>query len=106
MRQRFPDDASVTGSNPIASESFLTTDPAKHCAATPERNDEDGADGWPVDFDDNQQLNGSDNLTFAPVFGKIYPDPLYKVRWDLNGDGRVNGSDILKLAPFFWKHCA
>ena len=85
----------------------MGTDPASHCASTPARNDEPLPDRWPVDFDDNQLVNGQDLGTFAPHFGVITPsDPRYNARWDLNQDGKINGQDLGKLAPFIFKHCA
>jgi hypothetical protein len=84
----------------------MGTDPTRHCASTPERNDEPLPDAWPVDFDDNQLVNGGDFLMFAPVFGGIAPDPRYNARFDLNGDGKISGGDFLMFAPFFGKTCA
>jgi hypothetical protein len=101
----FPDSVSVGPPNALAAETSMGTDPTRHCASTPARNDEPLPDAWPVDFDNNQTANGSDILTFAPVFGGIAPDPRYNARFDLNGDGRINGSDFLKFAPFFGKTC-
>ena len=97
----FPDTMSMPPPNALASEAFVETDAMQHCAETSDRNDEGMPDRWPADFDDNQTVNGSDLLTFAPVLF-----PLYDSRWDLSGDGKVNGSDFLKLAPFFAKSCA
>jgi hypothetical protein len=84
----------------------MGTDPTRHCASTPARNDEPVPDRWPVDFDDNQVANGSDLLMFAPVFGAISPNPPFNARFDLNNDGKINGSDFLVMAPFFGKTCA
>jgi hypothetical protein len=81
------------------------TDPASDCAATPARNDEPPPDAWPVDFDNNQYVNGSDILTFALVFGKHPGDQGYNARFDLNNDNTINGTDFLKMAPFFGKRC-
>jgi hypothetical protein len=102
----FPDSVAIGPPNALASEAFMGTDPARHCAATPARNDEPGPAAWPVDFDDNQLANGQDLLMFAPVFGSIGPNPPYDPRFDLNGDGRINGQDLLKFAPFFGKRCS
>lgn len=102
----FPDSVPVDPPNALAAEADMGTDPAVECAGTPTRNDEGLPDLWPVDFDDNQTVNGSDLLTFAPVFGGVAPDAPYDARWDLNNDGRINGTDFLKVAPFFGRHCA
>jgi len=101
----FPDRVAAGLPNPRASETFLGTDLAGHCAATPVRNDEPPPDAWPPDFDNNQLVNGQDLLMFAPHFGVFSTDPRYNVRFDLSGDGTINGVDLLKLAPFFGKMC-
>jgi hypothetical protein len=84
----------------------MGTDPTLPCAATSVRNDEPLPDRWPVDLDDNQLINGSDLLMFAPAFGGITPDPRYNARFDLNQDNKINGSDLLEIAPFFGKGCS
>ncbi len=75
----FPDSVPV---GPLAAETFMGTDPARQCSSTPAKNDEPLPDAWPVDFDDNQRVNGNDFLVFAPVYGGIAPDPRYKARFD------------------------
>jgi hypothetical protein len=102
----FPDSVAIGPPDALAAETFMGTDPTRQCASTPARNDEPLPDRWPVDFDDNQAVNGSDLLTFAPVFGKSMGDPGYDARWDLSGDDKINGTDLLKVAPFFGKKCA
>jgi hypothetical protein len=102
----FPDSVPLGPPSALSAELLMGTDPVTHCAATSDRNDEPNPDRWPVDFDDNQSVNGSDLLAFAPVFGAISPNPLYDARFDLNADGRIHGSDFLKLAPFMAHSCA
>jgi lysophospholipase L1-like esterase len=102
----FPDSMPIDPPNAFSSEAGMGTDPTVECAADDTRNNEPGTDAWPVDFDDNQAVNGSDLLTFAPVFGGISPNPPFDARWDLNNDDRIHGSDFLKMAPFFGRHCA
>ncbi len=99
----FPDSVAVPQR---ASEAFLGTDATKHCAADNIMNNEGLPDRWPVDFNDDQLVSGGDFLAFAPVFGRIAPDPKYNARFDLNGDGRISGGDFLLFAPFFGKRCA
>ena len=106
----FPDSVPTSGGNVLSDENHMTTDMAQHCAATTgsspaNRNDEPLPDRWPVDFDDNGMMNGSDLLTFAPMLGKIQGNPGYDVRWDMNNSNNINGSDLLKLATFFGKNC-
>lgn len=102
----FPDSVAISPPNAQAAETSIGTDPTLPCAATPARSDEPLPDEWPVDFDDNQIMNGSDLLMFAPVFGAIGPNPPYNTRFDLNGDDRINGSDFLNFSTFFGKKCA
>jgi hypothetical protein len=102
----FPDSVAIAPPDALAAEADMGTDPAGHCAADNVRNNEPPADKWPVDFDDNQLVNGSDLLTFAPVFGKIQGNAGYDARFDLNNDNKINGSDLLQFAPFFGKKCA
>jgi hypothetical protein len=96
-------------------ESFITTDAALKCAATPAGNDEPLPDAWPVDFNDNQLVNGQDILSYNYVFGQPTTNPPVEIpgqgtrpvaRWDLNASGLVNGADILQFNPFFGKRCA
>lgn len=96
----FPDSVAIGPPNSLASEAGMVTHATRRCANNTTRNDEPFRDRWPVDFDDNQTVNGSDLLTFAP---NLFP--AYNARWDLSGDGKVNGSDFLKMAPFFGKTC-
>lgn len=88
-----------------ASESTVGTVATRHCAATATANDEPLPDAWPVDFNDNQYVNGQEWLTFSPLFGSAAPGPPYSARFDLNADGMINGSDLLQLNPFFGKRC-
>jgi glucose/arabinose dehydrogenase len=87
-------------------ESDFGTDSEKHCAVTPASNDEPGSDAWPVDWNDDQILKGSDILSFASVLGEQWPDDGYDERFDINHDAKIAGTDMLLLAPFFGKRCA
>lgn len=90
-----------------APESVIGTLAANKCAATPVTDDEPGTDAWPVDFNDNQLVNGADILSFNPHFGSTASGGgSYNVRWDLNANGIINGADILQFNPFFGKRCA
>lgn len=107
----FPSTIPVGGGNPLSDEAHMGTDPARHCASTTGinpafRNDEPPPDRWPVDFDDNGIMNGSDLLSFAPVFGKVLGNMGYDARFDINNSNSINGSDLLKFSPFFGKTCA
>jgi hypothetical protein len=89
-----------------APESSIGTVGNQHCMATPTAFDEPLPDAWPVDFNDNQLVNGADILTYNPKFGSSAAvGPPYDVRWDLNASGIINGADILQFNPFFGKRC-
>ncbi len=94
-----------------AGETVIGTLPLVRCAATPAINDEPGADAWPVDFNDNQLVNGADWVSFNAKFGATSGGVLgqggeaYNARWDLNANGIINGADMLQLNPFFFKRC-
>jgi Thrombospondin type 3 repeat/Cohesin domain len=87
-------------------ESFVGTDPTRHCAATSTANDEPLPDAWPVDFNNDQKANLSDVLKYSPVFNTTGPGLPYQKRFDLNGDNHINLSDVLKFIPFFNQSCA
>ena len=55
-------------------------------------------DSWPVDFNDDQVVTGSDILKLGSVFGSnelATPPPPYNARMDFNDDGLITGSDVL-----------
>jgi hypothetical protein len=88
-------------------ESAIGTNPGAQCAATVASNDEPLPDAWPMDFQDNQIVNGGDILMMNPVFGSSSGGgPPYSPRFDLNANGVINGADILQFNPFFGKRCA
>ena len=97
----FPDSVKA-GSH--AAESFIGTDAATKCPATPQRNDE-VVDAWPVDMDDSQLVNLQDIGIYNAIFGSLAPGPPYTVRTDLNADGLINLQDIGQFNPFFGKRC-
>ncbi len=41
-------------------ENYLGTDPNDMCADTPDINDEDPPDAWPIDFNDDQKASMQD----------------------------------------------
>jgi hypothetical protein len=107
-------------------ETYLGTDPTKPCAMTGETdfgsaNDEgisavsggDGGDNFPLDFNDDQLVNGQDILKYGPIWGKAVnttlsgPTAVYTSgrRWDLNFDGLIQGQDVLKFNSLFGKSC-
>lgn len=51
-----------------ASETQMSTDPMKRCAATPGVNDESGQDAWPPDSNDDQRAGLADILNYISVF--------------------------------------
>jgi hypothetical protein len=99
--------ADTTTFAPRAPESAIGTVASSKCSATPAASDEPLPDAWPVDFNDNQLVNGADWLSFNSRFGSSAAvGPPYDVRWDLNASGIINGADILQLNPFFGKRCS
>ena len=65
-------------------------------------------DSWPVDFNDDQVVTGSDILKLGSVFGSnelATPPPPYNARMDFNDDGLITGSDVLKFGRYFGKRC-
>jgi hypothetical protein len=87
-----------------AEEVFVGTLPGTYCPATSIANDEN-PDAWPPDFNDSKNVNLQDVLLYIPVFNKIYPDPLYNKRYDLNADNRVALQDVLMFIPVFNLTC-
>ncbi len=87
------------------SESFIGTDPGRHCASTPATQDEPAPDLWPLDFDDNQTADLGDVLKYNLPFGAVDPDPLYSKRLDLNADGSINLGDLLQYNFVFGESC-
>jgi hypothetical protein len=112
-----------------AAEAYLGTDPTKPCAQDSPANNEI-IDNWPLDFDDNRVVNGSDWLKVAlavntggsrainmggngdgttttsatitlPLVGTAYQQ-----RFDLNFDGLlVLGSELGKFNAYMNKTC-
>jgi hypothetical protein len=102
----YPDSVPGAPVSSRAGESVIGTLVATRCSATSAINDEQSPDAWPVDFNDNQLVNGADILSFNPKFGSSAAvGPPYDVRWDLNASGIINGADILQFNPFFGKRC-
>jgi hypothetical protein len=98
----------------LAPESYIGTDPTTQCAHTSTSNDESGTDKWPMDFNDNQRVNGQDFLTFNFVMNQSTAGPPVTVpimgtfprtRWDFNGNGLINGQDFLRFNFFINKVC-
>jgi hypothetical protein len=85
-------------------EAMMGTDPAVACAATPIANDED-TDSLPVDFNDNQLINGQDVAKYGVAYNKTVPNVTNGPRYDMNGDGIINGQDVARFAPFYNTHC-
>jgi hypothetical protein len=83
-----------------AVERFLGTQERRGCSADSVRNNE--VDSWPVDFDDNQVVNGADWISYIPLIKKTRP---YAARWDLNTDGIINGADLVTLNPYMNRTC-
>lgn len=83
-------------------EAAMGTWAVTQCGQTTTANDE-GSDAWPVDFDDNANVNISDVLALKPVFGQTVPPAL--PRFDLVEDNNITISDVLALKPFFGESC-
>jgi uncharacterized protein YkwD len=88
-----------------AAESFIGTNPNQACSDTPGADDETGADAWPVDFNDDQHVNGQDLARFGTVYNTRSTSPLYSPRFDLNEDGMINGRDIGRFYDFYNRGC-
>jgi serine-type D-Ala-D-Ala carboxypeptidase/endopeptidase len=98
----FPNTVMAGGKAP---ESFIGTDPLRHCAATSTPNDEPLPYAWPMDFNDDQLDGLADVAIYSSVFGSHSPGPPYSVRFDLNGDGRITLPDVAMFSSFFGKRC-
>jgi hypothetical protein len=103
----FRDTTSATNNAP---ETYIGTDPLKHCAATGTADDEGTPDAWAVDFNDNRLVNGQDVAKFSLAYNKaVGAGPfggIPGVRFDFSGNGIINGQDIGKFSPFYNKTCA
>ena len=99
----YPDTTNASGR---ASETFVGTDPSRHCASTSTANDEPLPDAWPMDFNDDQRANLSDVLSFVPSFNSNVTTPNYDKRHDVTGDGVINLSDVLRFSEVFNKQCS
>jgi hypothetical protein len=108
----FPD---TVGQVNLAPEVYIGTNPTRQCAATATANDENtNPDDWPMDFNDNQRVNGQDFLTFNYVMNQSTAGPpvtvpiigtFPRVRWDFNGNGLINGQDFLRFNFFINRTC-
>ena len=91
-------------------------DPLEPCAATPTPGDEAGDQRWGPDFDDSQDVDGSDIFLFAQRFGAVSGVPpqvgkqpyierfdIYPTAASLN---KIDGSDVFVLASYFGTSCA
>jgi hypothetical protein len=110
----FPDTIDASGK---ARETYVGTDPVKHCAATGTPNDESGPDAMPPDFNDDRIINGQDSGKFGGPFGsynkQVSQGPFGPAgnqlpgdRFDWNGNGIINGQDTGKFQAYFNKTCA
>ncbi len=109
----FPDAVGASGKAP---ESYIGTDPIRHCAATSVANDEAGTDAWAPDFNDDRIVNGQDTGKYGGPFGAYnkmvsagpFGPPgqeLPGARFNFNGDGVINGQDTGKFPAFFAGAC-
>ncbi len=90
------------------------TDPMIACALTSTTDDE-ADDKWGPDFDDSQDVGGSDVFLFAQRFGTEsgVPPPVGKLAYSQRFDiyptsaslGKIDGSDVFVLANYFGKSC-
>jgi hypothetical protein len=103
----FPD---FSASGTWAPETYVGTEPRRHCQATATSNDEVAPDAWPVDFDDNRIVNGQDVAKFGPAFNHLVSQgPFGGIpgeRFDFTGNGIINGQDEGRFASFYNKSCA
>jgi hypothetical protein len=88
-----------------ANEVLLTTNPANACADTAPQNDEPPPDAWPVDFNDNQIVNGQDVGAYGIAYGRPVGAVPNGPRYDFNMDGIINGQDVGKFATTYGTHC-
>ncbi len=90
------------------------TDSLDNCADTATTDDEDD-DRWGPDFDDSQDVDGSDLFLLAERFGteKDVPPPVGKLpyleRFDIYPTGaslnKIDGSDVFVFSAFFGSTC-
>ncbi len=95
-------------------EVFTGTNPLSPCAATSAEDDE-LFDAVVTDFDDSQDVDGSDLFLFAERFGTQsgIPPPIgkqpYVVRFDIYPTDasllKIDGSDLFVLASYFGSSC-
>ncbi len=95
-------------------ELFMGTMPLVACAATPATDDED-PDALGPDFDDSQDVDGSDAFLFAQRFGTEsgVPPPVGKLTYIQRFDiyptaaslNKIDGSDVFVFATYFGKSC-
>ncbi len=95
-------------------ELFLGTLPLVACPATSTPDDED-PDALGPDFDDSQDVDGSDIFLFAQRFGTEsgVPPPVGKLPYIQRFDvyptdaslNKIDGSDVFVLATYFGKSC-
>jgi hypothetical protein len=99
-----PNYTSVVGTGPDsdcdrfsnARETYLTTSPTSHCAATPTPNNEGHPDFWPLEMNDNRQINTVDVGSFVGKLGLDNGDAGWTSRLDLiqNMSGLINTVDV------------
>ncbi len=95
-------------------EVFTGTNPLAACSTTSAENDE-AFDAVVTDFDDSQDVDGSDLFLFAERFGSQsgIPPPIgkqpYIVRFDVYPTAasldKIDGSDLFVLASYFGDSC-
>ncbi len=95
-------------------EVFTGTNPLSPCSATSVEDDE-AIDAVVTDFDDSQDVDGSDLFLFAERFGTQsgIPPPIgkqpYIVRFDVYPTAasldKIDGSDLFVLASYFGNSC-
>jgi subtilisin len=95
-----------------AAETTIGTSVSKHCASTPTANDESGADAMPMDFNDNQIINGQDVGFLAAAYNRLTSGgpygnpPLPGARYDFTGNGIINGQDVGVFGDYYNTRCA
>ena len=95
-------------------EVFMGTNPVALCSTTSAPNDE-AFDAFGPDFDDSQEVEGSDVILLAERFGTQsgIPPPVgllpYSQRFDIFPTGtsvsKIDGSDVIVLATYFGATC-
>ena len=84
-------------------ENTIGTYPLQQCPTSSFPGDED-PDSWPVDFDDNRDVDITDVLSLKPVFGASVPPAL--PRFNISVDAMIDISDVLALKPFYAASCS